>query len=195
MVRCCGLVDALSARLWRPSVSNLQPQLPSARIAEMDDADRLREFFKDVDAAPQFSARPIDIPGDLRIAWRLSVLCLLLRRGRANLLALEHLHVLWWAVRSEATRTLLLRWMTGEGRPDEMLVRFDPSLTSTVDLALGEGLVSVAANGAVKLTALGVVLADEVAVEDSVLVAEKQFLGALPAHITQAQINEILEWK
>ena len=161
----------------------------------LDGASQLRAFFQTINATPEFSSRPTDIPGDLRISWRLSVLCLLLRRGRGNLLALEHLHVLWWAVRSEATRSLLLRRMSGEGRPDELLVRFDPSLTTTVDLALGAELVEVVAHGAVKLTATGLLFADEVAIEPNVLVAEKRFLAELPARITQAQINEILEWK
>ena len=158
------------------------------------EVDELRNFFADISATPQFTRRSTNIPGDFRIAWRLSVLCLLLRRGRANTLALEHLHVLWWSVRSEATRSLLLRWFKGEGRPDEMLVRFDPSLSVTLDLALGQHLAEITDSGAVRLTANGAALADAVLVQDDALVEEKTFLSALPTNITQKQIQTLLEW-
>lgn len=155
----------------------------------------LREFFADLEAVPQFTRRPSNIPGDLRAAWRLSVLCLLLRRGRANTLALEHLHVLWWAVRSDATRSLLLRWFRGEGRPDEMLVRFDPSLSATLDLSIGQGLARIPSPGTVQLTAQGAALADAVLDQEEALVEEKAFLAALPTRITRQQVQSLLEWK
>lgn len=160
----------------------------------MSEIDQLREFFDDEAQRPGFTRRASSIPGDLRVAWRLSVLCLLLRRGRANSLALEHLHVLWWAIRSDATRSLLLRWFTGEGEPDEMLVRFDPSLSATLDMAIGHGLAVVSDSGSVKLTAKGAGLADAVLIQNEALVSEKNFLAALPHKITQAQIQSLLEW-
>jgi hypothetical protein len=155
----------------------------------------LREFFENLNVAPRFTARAVSIPGDFRIAWRLSVLCLLLQRGRANALSLEHLHVLWWAARSERGRSLVTRWFDGERSPDELLVRFDPSLTVTVDLALGQGLVTRTASGAVKLTEAGVALAAAVQNEKHVLGTVKEFLDSLPRKITQQQIRELLEWK
>ena len=162
---------------------------------ELDDVAQLRSVFSNSDAVPGFTARAIDIPGDLRVAWRLAVLCVLLRRGRSNSLLLEHLHVLWWAVRSEATRSLLTRWVHGESRPDEVLVRFDPSLTITLDLAIGQGLVAVQGSGALKLTSSGLAFAEEVLAAPEVLKAEKAFLSGLPSRITQRQIQELLEWK
>jgi len=160
----------------------------------MSDIERLREFFSELEARPVFTRRATNIPGDLRIAWRLSVLCLILRRGRANSLALEHLHVLWWAVRSEATRSLLLRWFRGEGRPDEMLVRFDPSLSVTLDMAIGQRLALMTETGGVQLTPEGAALADAVLVQDEALVEEKNFLSELPTRITRTQIQSLLEW-
>ena len=157
------------------------------------EVDFLREFFGDLQAAPHFTQRATNIPGDLRVAWRLSVLCLLLRRGRANTLALEHLHVLWWAVRSEATRSLLLRWFRGEGRPDEMLVRFDPSLSVTLDLAIGQGLAEVSETGTASLTVNGAALADAVLSQDDALTQEKAFLAALPTRISRQQVQSLLE--
>ena len=161
---------------------------------QTDDVADLKGLFREIGVSPHFSPRPTDIPGDLRISWRLSILCLLLKRGRSNSLALEHLHVLWWAIRSDSTRIVLLRWLQGAGRPDELLVRFDPSLTVSLDLAIGAGLVVVQSSGALKLTSAGLAFADEVLAEPGALVSEKKFLDQLPVHITQRQIQQLLEW-
>lgn len=161
----------------------------------MNETTALADFFNNIESAPQFSRRAVNIPGDYRNAWRISVLCLLLQRGRADTLTLPHLHVLWWAVRSSRTRSIFLRWLEGSKGPDEFLVRFDPSLITAVDLAIGEGLVQREPTGNIKLTGAGKLLAGAVGHEASVLVSEKAFLDALPNRITQQQIRDLLEWR
>lgn len=161
----------------------------------MREIEALREFFEEVTASPRFSRRAVSIPGDFRTAWRLSILCLLLQRGRANTLSLEHLHVLWWAVRTARSRELLLRWFDGDRSPDELLVRFDPSLTISVDLALGEELVTRVSSGNIKLATTGASLAASIYDQEDLMVDEKAFLAALPTRITQRQVRDLLEWK
>ncbi|MFC3481886.1 hypothetical protein [Kocuria carniphila] len=161
----------------------------------MREIEGLREFFEETTATPRFSRRAVSIPGDFRTAWRLSILCLLLQRGRANTLTLEHLHVLWWSIRTAKSRELLLRWFEGDRSPDELLVRFDPSLTVTVDLALGQGLVSLESNRSVRLANAGASLAKSIHEQEDLMIIEKTFLAALPAKITQRQVRELLEWK
>jgi len=160
----------------------------------MNDVELLDGAFQEIGARARFTRRTVDIPGDSRVAWRLSILCILLQRGRAKTLALEHLHVLWWAVRSNESRNVFLRWFDGDKRPDEFLVRFDPSLTATVDLAIGQKLVVSQASGAVQLTARGVDLASVVGADSEVLAVEKDFLARLPTRITQREIQQLLEW-
>lgn len=161
----------------------------------MREVDALRDFFEEVTAKPYFSRRAVSIPGDFRTAWRLSILCLLLQRGRANTLSLEHLHVLWWSIRTAKSRDLLLRWFDGARSPDELLVRFDPSLTVTLDLALGQGLVTRKTSGSIRLATAGVSLATSINEQENLMVVEKAFLAALPANISQRQVQELLEWK
>lgn len=160
----------------------------------MSEIEELEAFFSSISAAPRFTDRAVNIPGEFRTGWRLSVLCLILSRGRANQLALDHLHVLWWAVRSSTSRALFLRWATGEKSPDEIIVRFDPSLTATVDLATGQQLVGRTRSGLIKLTSAGLSLTEIVASETKVLVREKEFLQKLPSKISQRQLSDLLEW-
>jgi hypothetical protein len=75
-----------------------------------------------------------------------------------------------------------------------MLVRFDPSLSVTLDLALGAGLVDMDSNGKVTVTAVGIALAASLR-DEPVLAAEKHFIEQLPRSITKAQFARILDWK
>ena len=102
--------------------------------------------------------------------------------------------MLWWAIRSQGSRNLLLRWFENDRRPDELIVRFDPSLTKTVDLALGQGLIDRTSSGAHRLTARGLSLAESVLEDSTALTDERAFLDALPGRITQRHVQTILEW-
>lgn len=158
----------------------------------MTNSDLIR-FFSDVDSSPHFTARPIPIPGDSRIAWRLALLCILIRRGRANRLALEHLHVLWWAARSHEARETVVRRLGGNAEPDEFVVRYDPSLAVTLDLAIGQGLVTVAPSGLFELSTAGVSFADETMQLQGEFTTERSFVERLPRNLTQAQMKTLLE--
>lgn len=160
----------------------------------MSGLQELEAFFSSVPATPHFTQRSVNIPGDFRTGWRLSVLSLLLSKGRSRSLTLPHLHVLWWAIRTSTSRSLFLKWHEGDKSPDELLVRFDPSLTLTVDLAFGQGLAERTETGLVKLTTTGSALAESVDKDPSVLAAEKEFLAKLPKSISQRQIRDLLEW-
>lgn len=160
----------------------------------MSTEDALEELFATAPAAT-FTRRKEAIPGDLRIAYRLALLVLLLYRFRSNTAALEHLHTMWWAVRSEETRQLFLRWYDGDKRPDEIIVRFDPSLSVTVDLGLGAELIQTTSTGSVALTEKGVAYVVDLWSEANVLREEKAFLNRLPRKMSQRVLKELTEWQ
>ena len=108
---------------------------------------------------------------------------------------MEGAHVLWWAIRSPRTRSLFLRWQRDLQTPDELLVRFDPTLTRTIDLAVGSQLVLIDTNSNLVLLPSGRNLAADAWAMDDVLELEKEFLSALPRRITQKSIQNLLEWK
>lgn len=155
----------------------------------------LEELFGSRSLNIAFTRRNDAIPGDLRISWRLTVVCLLLGRFRADRARSQHLHTLWWAIRSRSSRDLIVRWFEGRPAPDEIIVRFDPSLATTIDLAVGQGLVGVERDGTLKLAASGKGLADSVWADDRVLLDEKSFLEKLPRRISQRAMTEMTEWK
>lgn len=156
----------------------------------------VRELFEMLDSKVAFGRQPEAIPGDLRISWRLTILCLILMRCRGSKTNLQTLHVLWWAMRARTSRELFVRWVEGDNRPDDLVVRFDPSLTVTLDLALGAGLVTwESSTSVVGLTLEGKGFADRAWADENVLREERTFLRRLPAHITQKSMRELLEWR
>lgn len=160
----------------------------------MNRSNQLANYFAAFTVNASFAERPQSITGDFRVAWRLAVVCLLLSRGRANTLTFEHLGVLWWAVRSRSTRSLLLRWFAGEASPDELLIRYDPSLSVTLDLAAGSSLVSLS-DGAAKLTAAGVAFATHLMQDGDFLREERAFVTELPSTISRSGMSRVLEWR
>lgn len=160
----------------------------------MSSIDVLEELFGNLPRQIVFSSRPEAIPGDLRVPWRICTLCLILDKFRSGKARLEQLHIIWWAVRTKNNRDLFLRWFSDEKRPDEAIVRFDPSLSATVDLALGQQLVERSSSGAIGLTTSGKELARAIWQVDQVLPAEKEFLNKIPNKLTQRVMKEVPEW-
>lgn len=159
----------------------------------MSEVHALEELFESAPRAV-FIRRNVAIPGDLRITWRLSTLCLILQRFRGKKSTLENLHIMSWAIRSAETRDLFLRWFEGDKKPNEVIVRFDPSLSVSVDLAVGSGLVSRTATGSISLLPTGLALAEELWSDSTVLVEEKAFVAKLPKSLTQRTLKELTEW-
>ncbi len=160
----------------------------------MNTVNALEELFENTGSSVVFSRRGEAIPGDLRLSWRIPMLCMILQRFRGNKAELEHLHTVWWAIRSKETRKLFTRWFEGVKRPDEVIVRFDPSLSITLDLALGQGFIVAPGSGTIELTSAGDELAKSIWLEEGVFEIEKAFLGVLPRKMTQKLIKEITKW-
>lgn len=139
----------------------------------------------ELDAPFTFSRRPVDIPADLRPAWRIGLLILLLknccREGRARF---TQLHVLNWGVRSDENRAALENALNGNLDVDSFLVRIEPSLNRAVDLAIGEGLVARRSGDQIELRDSGHALADEIGADATLYRTEKEFMQRIRKRVT-----------
>lgn len=146
-----------------------------------------------LDAAFLFRDRPVSLPPDLRPLWRLALLVLLLekccRQGRASL---PKLHMLNWALRTPESRQALLESLEGNAKPDSNLVRFDPALNQTLDLAQGEALVTQIDGNRYQITTKGLELAAEIEKDRSTFVTELHFLEAIGGKLTEALVSKMI---
>lgn len=157
--------------------------------------DFLEDAFGAINSGVRFARRPDPVPADLRFHWRVAALVLVLHRCRSDTATLQQLHVLTWALRSEETRKTFIRWSTGDKRPDDVIVRYDPALSLSVDLATGFGLVERTDKGHVTLSDTGERLAVAIENESQILIVEKSFLDLLPKRVSQKFVNDLILWK
>ncbi|MCX7409786.1 MAG: hypothetical protein NTZ32_17050 [Planctomycetales bacterium] len=143
-----------------------------------------------------FRRRPVAIPGDLRPAWRIGLVVLLLKNccksGRSSL---ARLHVLSWGFLSADGRHQLQAAVEGRLSPDALVVRFEPFLVQAVDYAIGEGLVRRAGGNKIELTPSGKTLAEEIDATEETYVAEKQFMSIVRTKVTEDLVNRMFGWE
>lgn len=151
-------------------------------------------FIPELNVPVLFRTRPLAIPGELRPAWRISVVVLLLRKccrqGRSSL---RRLHVLSWATKNSEVQETLIRAIQGEVAPDTILVRIEPALNRAVDFAEGEGLLRKLSAGRVELTGDGKEFADEISKDPIVLGYEKAFMDHLRFEVTEDFVKGMFE--
>lgn len=156
--------------------------------------EELSEIFSDTRTPLAFTRRPDPIPGDLRHGWRLAALVLVLDRCHASSANVEQLHLLVWAIRSQATREMVRAWLNGEKAPDEFAVRYDPVLSRTIAIAIACDLVYRKPSQTISLTAPGKSLARSVWANSEVMTEEKNFLRSFPGKISQKSIRQLMDW-
>src|SRR5687767_8490359 len=103
-----------------------------------------------------FRRRPFAIPGDLRPAWRIGLIVLLLKNCcRGGKSSLGRLHVLSWGSRTLQSQRDLKAAAEDDLPLTSLIVRFDPFLDRAVDFAVGENLLFHRNGKAVELTTGG----------------------------------------
>lgn len=143
------------------------------------------------DAEYTLRAAARSIPAELRPQWRVPVLLLILGRCRGRKANWRQLHVLNWAVRSPRTREAFAAVLEGMLSPDRVIVRYEPTLTRAVDLAVGFGLASWEDGRLLALTEKGREAMERLTNIDA-LATERDFLNALPGAVTQRQVDAAL---
>lgn len=152
-----------------------------------------------------FERRPVPLPCDLRLEWRLHVLVLVLDQCFGGRATHQQLHVLDWAVRTEETRSAFLQFTRGERSPNQIIVRYDPSLNRAVDFAFAEGLAARSEETAtsekqksdsyrVLLTQKGRNLVKEIYQFVDCFTVERAFFAEIGRKVTQKHIESLFTW-
>lgn len=141
-----------------------------------------------------FHKRPRSIEARRRIAYRTSLLVLVLSRFNRNAAKLQNVHLFMWATRTARTRGMLSAWWSGRRFATTQMQRLDPDLQITVRLAIADGLVAVRGQGQqrIHLTDKGTQLADAIDGEQEILLVEKRYLASFP-QLSDAAVARHLE--
>jgi hypothetical protein len=159
-------------------------------MAERD--DNLHFSIPELNTEFIFGRRPVALPGDLRPTWRIGLLTLLLSQCcRQQRSSLTRLHVLNWAIRSEANHEDLTALIGGKLSPDALVVRFDPAFNRAIDFAIGEGLVRRVDGSRIELTDAGKAFAEEISKDSNVYVPEKNVANLIGQRVSEALVDNI----
>lgn len=139
----------------------------------------------------EVGSQPSSLAAFLRPSWRVPVTTLLVNACRGQRARREQLLVLNWAVRSSTTVDELVRYMRGEADPRDVGVRYEPALVRAINIAVGTGLLSVAENDWIELSAAGSELFDQIC-EQGLFAQEREALGRLPKPLPFGTAEQLL---
>ena len=140
----------------------------------------------------ELAPRPEPIPGDLRLAWGIAVVVLIVGRSRGKRASLQKLHILAHAVRSRQNREDATQLFNGHVRPVDFIVRVEPWLNRAIAFARAGGLVELQSGKAVRLTKQGVRTFDILYVSDDILTEEKSFIDAVASLATEDAVKKTM---
>lgn len=146
-----------------------------------------------VDRLFTFKRRPSPVPAEARPLWKIAALLFMLKlSSRSGKSSLKRLHLLNWAVRSNANRNLFLNSRQASLPLFRFNVRFEPAFSRAMDLAAGNDLVNWVGGDRIQISAKGDRLAGEFLKDNSILLDERAFLSGLGKSVTEAEADYIL---
>jgi hypothetical protein len=153
-------------------------------MAEIDLANRRFSFRR----------RPVPVPGDLRIGWRVALIIVMLGSSRANRASLAKLHIINDAIRSSQQDRLKII-LSGPHAAVPWNLRVEPAFARAVDFVVGEKLAiwtKATGRAALQLTKTGVDAAAAVMGIEDALVEERAAVAELAKLITEATVAGLL---
>lgn len=143
-----------------------------------------------------FDSKPIAVPYNYRISYKISQLMLILSlccaRGGCSL---AKLHMISIALNSDTAMQRLIVYAKGgvEGVP---IIRFDPVVNRALMYAIAEGIVFQQKDGKLKPTKAGRIYVERIMKQDDLMNREKSFLSKISTKITEKKITEIMSnWR
>jgi hypothetical protein len=130
------------------------------------------------------------IPGDLRIAWRLAVLVLVVDKCHSRRASWNQIHVLSWALLTHMGVDELDRRLSGHTALNDRPIGVDPGVNAAIDLAFGYRLLSRSGT-TLSLTDIGRQLLDDIKSWD-VLEAERELLASISGQITRGAADNAI---
>jgi hypothetical protein len=136
--------------------------------------------------------RPEPVAGDLRRAWGIALLVLILGKSRGKRASLQKLHFLGHSARTRQSRQEVQEVFAGERRSSDLVVRVEPWLNRALAFAKGAGLIELEKGKSAKLTDAGLKACEVLNEQSSMCAEEKAFLEAVSGKATEAAVDKIM---
>lgn len=141
-----------------------------------------------------FQRRPTPVPGDMRIAWRVSLILLMLVASRSNRASLAKLHILNDAIRSN--QVARLRDATdADAKILPWNLRVEPAFARAIDFVVGERLAKWTKTGgraSLQLTGTGQAAAAAIDKVEDALEQERAVISEHAKKLTETRVSALL---
>lgn len=141
-----------------------------------------------------FKRRPTPVPGDMRIAWRVSLIVLMLAASRSSKASLAKLHILNDAIRSNQVARLTEATAAGS-KILPWSLRVEPAFARAIDFVVGERLATWTKAGgraSLQLTATGTAAATELERVEDAFEIERKIINEHARILTEGRVSELL---
>ena len=141
-----------------------------------------------------FERRATPVPGDLRIAWRVALILVMLGCSRSNRASLAKLHILNDAVRFNQHGHLKAA-LAGSHRDLPWGFRVEPAFARAIDFVVGEKFATwtkITRRAALQLTKIGVAAMEAVMGLEDALVTERSIVSELAKAMTETTVVSLL---
>lgn len=145
-----------------------------------------------LDGPFELTPRPEPLPGDLRLAWGIALVVLMLGKSRGKRASLQKLHFLAHSIRTRQTRVTAQRVFAQTLSPSEIVVRVEPWLNRALAFARGATLIDIQGGRSAILTEGGLRLLETLYEDDNLLADEKQFLESVGTKATEKNVDKIM---
>ena len=133
------------------------------------------------------------IPGDLRVAWRLALVTLVVNKCRGARASWNQVHVLSWALLTRMETPELTRRLSGHRAFSDRPIGVDPGVNAAIDLAFGYGLLT-RVGATLSLTDAGRRLLNAIQASDAFEV-ERTLLDNIPGKVTRGAADSAMSPK
>jgi len=152
-------------------------------------------FDEILDGPFQLTPRPEPIPGDLRRAWGITLILLMLYYSYGKRGSLKKLHFLAYATRTAQNRDLVRGVFDGLRVEDELMVRIEPWVNRALAFARGAALLHMEKGKSAQLTAKGALVVVAVLEDNTILTEERTFLEKHSRLATEDAVTRLMKSK
>ena len=145
-----------------------------------------------LDGPFELTSRPEPVPGDLRMAWGIALIILILGRSRGKRASLQKLHFMAHSARTKESREEVRRVFTGDRGPADLVVRVEPWLNRAIAFAKAAGLITLEHGRSLKLTDDGLKTLERISSADSVMTEERNFLDVISPRATERAVEKVM---
>ena len=143
----------------------------------------------------KYSPRPVAIPYNCRVSYRIAQLLLIITICASRGCSLAKINLISNSILNSEDRDSLLKYIKGL-TDDIPIVRFDPTINQALLYAIGDQLIIQNRSGNYELTDKGRNFVSDIIVNPSIMMRERKILGEIGKKLSDRKLKTMMDkWR